>query len=316
MINEYLNKTISAIRSDAEFIKDFPQKLATPGVDVDYMIRKASILILRIIDYYVTSSLIDMDADISRLCQQSPAEAMKYREELNAAGLNLKNNYQYLFKEGTIYTDEMSIFPFQYAMLLGITLDVKHGADINELKPIPFGAIFLDYSEFELIYTDDDNILEQKFQKAKDLIFTLETVKDFINKCFEWSDKIQECLDRAHSNKTVINIDPNKLYRLHIYCNGQAYTSTTPEKFSTAIMGYSLPDFHVIHKDFFYSVLYAIYMVLGPLCPRDAWLRSVLSKFELPENDYYNAKSRLEGKGKHTSKLIERYLEIRRILEE
>ena len=102
MINEYLNKTIPAIRSDAEFIKDFPQKLATPGVDVDYMIRKASILILRIIDYYVTSSLIDMDADISRLCQQSPAEAMKYREELNAAGLNLKNNYQYLFKEGTI----------------------------------------------------------------------------------------------------------------------------------------------------------------------------------------------------------------------
>lgn len=243
-------------------------------------------------------------------------EAMKFREDLNAAGLNLKNNYQYLFKEGTIYTDGISIFPVCYAMFLSISLDVKRGADINKLKPIPVGPVFLDYSEFELIYTDDENILEQKIQKAEKLNFTLETVKDFINKCFEWSDKIQECLDRACSKKTVINIDPNKLYRLHIYCNGQAYTSTTPENFSKAIMGYSLPDFHVIHKDFFYSVLYAIYTILGPLGPRDAWLRSILSKFGLSENDYYNAKSRLDGKGKHTSKLIERYLEIRRILEE
>lgn len=316
MINEYLDKTISAIKSDAEFMQDFPQKLATPGADMNSMIRRAAILILRIIDYYVTSSLIDMDADISRLCQKSPREAAKFREDLNAAGLSLKNNYQYLFKEGTIYTDGISIFPIQYAMFLGMSIDVKHGLDINKLPPIPFGPIFLDYSEFELIYTDDDNILEQKFQKARHLNFTLETVKDFINKCFEWSDKIQECLDRAGLNKVVINIAPDKLYRLHSYCNGKAYTNTTPEKFATVIMGYSMPDFHVIHKDFFFSVLYAIYITLGPLCPRETWLKGLLSKLELPENDYYNAKSRLEGKGKHTAKLIERYLEIKRILEE
>ena len=69
MINEHLNKTISAIKSDAEFMKDFPQKLATPGEDMKYMIKRAAILIMRIIDYCVTSSMIDMDADISRLCQ-------------------------------------------------------------------------------------------------------------------------------------------------------------------------------------------------------------------------------------------------------
>lgn len=321
MINEHLDKTIATLISDADFLSDFPEKLRSFNdqdktiEDQKAMIKRAAALILHIIDYCVTSSVIDMDADISRYCQRFPAEAKKLREKLNMAGLSLKENYQYLFKDGTVYTDHMAIFSFMYGVFLGISIDVRHGADVNQITPPPFDYLFMDLSEFEFISAVDDTVLEKKFQSAKNLNFTLASVREFIDNCFKWSDKIQECLERSFSTRTTINIAPEKLYRLHDYCNCHAYTSTTPEKFAKALMGYSNPDFHVIHHDFFYSVIYALYLALGPLCPRDPWLRDTLERFELPDKDYYNAKSRIVGDRQNTTKLKKRFLEIQGILE-
>jgi len=81
-------------------------------------------------------------------------------------------------------------------------------------------------------------------------------------------------------------------------------------------MGQIRPTFHIIHRDFFYSILYALYINLGPLCPRDQWLRDTLERFELSDKDYHSTKSRLDGKGKKTDKLIERFEEILSILTE
>lgn len=321
MINEHLDRTIATLMSDADFLSDFPEKLRSFNdqdktiEDQKAMIKRAAVLILHIIDYCVTSSVIDMDADISRYCQRYPAEAKKFREKLNMAGLSLKENYQYLFKDGTVYTEKIAMFSFIYSLFLGISIDIRHGADVNQITPPPFGYLFMDYTEFEFISAVDDTVLEKKFQLSKDLNFTLDSVKEFIDNCFKWSDKIQECLERSFSMRTTINIAPEKLYRLHDYCNAVAYTNTTPEKFAKALMGYSIPDFHVIHHDFFYSVVYALYLALGPLCPRDPWLRDTLARFELPDKDYYNAKSRIVGDRQNTTKIKKRFLEIQGILE-
>ena len=115
MINEHLDKTIATLISDADFLSDFPEKLRSFNdqdktiEDQKAMIKRAAALILHIIDYCVTSSVIDMDADISRYCQRFPAEAKKLREKLNMAGLSLKENYQYLFKDGTAVAQDVTL---------------------------------------------------------------------------------------------------------------------------------------------------------------------------------------------------------------
>ena len=98
MINEHLDKTIATLISDADFLSDFPEKLRSFNdqdktiEDQKAMIKRAAALILHIIDYCVTSSVIDMDADISRYCQRFPAEAKKLREKRDtckSVGINI-----------------------------------------------------------------------------------------------------------------------------------------------------------------------------------------------------------------------------------
>jgi len=320
MINDHLDKTIACLVADAEYLSDFEFKLESfnaPGTtakDQQEMVNSAFVLILHIIDYYVTVDIIDMEADIYRFCQKDPGGAAKFAEKINKAGINLKCNYQRFFKEGTIYTGAIKTFPTFYAMLIGLSIDIKHGANPAALLPnIPL--MNLRYEDIEFIAAADDEILEKKFKSAKKLEFTLDSIKDFINDCFKWSDMMKDYLDRAFAGKNFISFDVNRLSKLHLYSNGKAYTNTSAEHFAQALTGQARPTFHIIHRDFFYTILYALYVNLGPLCPREQWLRDVLDRFELSDKDYYSTKSRLEGKGKKTDKLIERFEEIQSILQ-
>jgi len=131
MINDHLDKTIACLVADAEYLSDFEFKLESfdskSKEDQDQMTSSAFILIFHIIDYYVTAEMIDMEADIFRFCQKDPSGATRFADKINQAGLNLKCNYQRLFKEGTIYTTLIETFPFFYSLLAGLNLDVKHG---------------------------------------------------------------------------------------------------------------------------------------------------------------------------------------------
>lgn len=127
MINEHLDRTLATLVSDADFLSAFPEKLRSFNEqektleDKNAMIKRAAALILHIIDYCVTSSVIDMDADISRYCHRYSAEAKKLRDRINMAGLSLKENYQYLFEDGTVYTENIAMFSFMYSLFLGIS---------------------------------------------------------------------------------------------------------------------------------------------------------------------------------------------------
>jgi len=202
MINDHLDKTIACLVADAEYLSDFEFKLDSfdgkSKEDQQNMIKSAFILILHIIDYYVTANMIDMEADIFRFCQRDPAGASKFADKINQAGLNLKCNYQRLFKEGTIYTDMIHTFTFTYVMLTTIGMDIKREANIP-LPNTPLGS--LRYEDFEFIAAADDEILEKKIQAARKLNFTLDSVKNFIDDCFKWSDKMKEYLDRAFTGK-------------------------------------------------------------------------------------------------------------------
>lgn len=214
MINKYIEKTLSLILSDANFLVDFSYKLEMfnqyDNEEKNTMIRNAWAFILHIIDYYVSSEVIDMEADISRLCINDPKKAEELRHQLNPAILSIKSNYQFLLKEGTIYSQYLHTFPQAYAGVVAYYIDVKKGASPSALEP-PFPFNYLRYSDIEFISVEDDlKILERKFKTALNLDFSALSVKAFIELSFAWADKIQEYLERCNANKTKVSLDRDK----------------------------------------------------------------------------------------------------------
>lgn len=315
MINKEIDKTFDLLVKDADFLANFDEKLenfSSPSVtkeEQNQMIRKAWLFILHVIDYYVTVSMIDMDADLSRLCQKDPIKAAKISKSLNRTAIAMKNNYQYLCKEGTIYTTGLRGFVFLYGLCLGFKLD-----NVNIEEPVPFPCTYIDYSDVELIATGDDTeLLEKKFQVCKTLDLTVQSIKDFIDSCFRWADGIDDILRRTHTDKTIADIDTERLTRVYVYCSGVAFKKTlTLEKFYAAIRNIEKPQHCIENADCFYALLLALYNSMGILSQRDKWLKSVLQNFELESSNYYNAKKRIENRITH--KLCEHYDKIKELL--
>lgn len=317
MINEHLDKTIDLLVKDSKFLTDFDEKLEgfnSPDITKEeqaQMIKNAGMWVLHVIDYYVTFNLIDMEADLSRLCRKDPKMASKFRDKLNEAAISMKNNYQYLCKEGTIYSDGIGLFVPLYAFALKMVLNPKQ---FDFSTPKPFFAF--SYPEVEFISAGEDKyIIERKFQELRKIDFSVDAINEFISTCFHWADKIEETLQRMHSYLTIADIDVQKLERVFMYCKVFTFKdSLTFEKFAAAIRNIEKPQYCIIHADSFYALVLALYNTMGSLSSRDKWLTSVIKNFELESSNYYNAKKRIENKA--TAKLCERYNEIKKLLEE
>lgn len=317
MINKDIDKTLDLLVKDGDFLANFEDKLenftssSTTEEEQRQMIRKAWVFLLHIIDYYVTVQLIDMEADLYRMCQRDPVKAAKVADSLQKAAFTIKVNYQSLCKEGTIYDNErISIFVTQYAMVLASKLDSDGG------KKFPASPwVFLTYEDVELISAGDDRSqIEKKLDTCQKLKFTLDSIRDFISSCFHWADEMNFALKSMQSERAIVDIDLLKLERVYGYCNNIAFHNLTLEQFASAIRNIDKPKYCIQNADCFYALVLALYNAMGPLGSRDRWLTSVLQNFELESSNYYNAKRRIENKT--TPKLCERYDKIMELLSE
>ena len=314
MINEHLEKSIEILERDSEFIKgvkdiaddSFSRKSEEERLD---NIVKAQKWILHVLDYCVTAGMIDMDADLARICQDNLKLALKLRKSLNDTALALKLNYQYLCKEGTIYSDGLPLFKLYYKIAL---LTKLQGTTLPQNTP----NYIIDFSSMEFICSESDQLLlKRKLEQVESTGFTLPSIKSFIDKCFSWSETINTYLDRMSMNRSVMDIDNTILQKIYYHCGDKVFNQkATPQSFADAIRNISKPQFQIINKDYFYAILFAIYNSLGPLSSRDSWLKQVLQSFNLENSSYLNAKRRIEQET--TPKLLEHYKQIKEIIED
>lgn len=317
MINKTLEQTFATLISDAKFIKKFNENynyLLSQGTPQERFttLKEFAAFVLHIIDWNVTMHLLDMEADILRLCEANPYKALEFRTSLNEAAIALKTNYQNFFNDSKEHKDNFNSYKIVYCTLITKSICELNGTISTNTKKHPFEEI-LDI-DYEFIYSNhDEKILQKKLNTATKIEISTESVKEFTDKCFKWSDEIKASLERINLNKTIIAMNLYTLERIHSHCNGYAY-NTSFENFAKAIMGSNNPNFHVLHADAFYAALLAIYNSLGCLTPRDNWLKSILNNFGLEQKNYYNAKNRIINN--KTPKLSEWYHNIMSIISE
>ena len=313
MINENLKKSISLLEKDASFIKNIKDVIdanCSPDENKEN-INKAMTWILHVLDYFVTLDMIDMDADLLRLCNEDAKAALKFRNSLNDVGLSLKANYQILCKDGTIYGPEgLPLFKLYYKMALLMAID-----SIETNRVITTPDYVIDFSAMEFIITprNDVELLKQKLNHLENIDFSLDSIKGFINNCLSWSDSITDYTNRRQMDKSVFDFNTDVLRAIHKKCNGMVYGQTSPNSFEKAIKNLERPVFRVIIKDYFYAILYALFERMGTLSSREGWLASILTAFELEKKDYSSTVKRI--KDEKTEKLTSFYKEIVGILE-
>ena len=312
MINKHLNETINSLLMDAKFLEDLPEKkdeyVKDGQLDMSATKRLFSWL-FHIVDYNVTANLIDMDADLLRLCESDPKKAKELSDSLNTAAMIAKSNYQVAFEdesceditlkklltgqydyENATMKSILPLLPFSYCVCLGAYIDIKKGA-----SPLIWQDPFFTYEDMEFILADNNiDILEKKYEASKNLDFSVNQVKSFIDSSFAWGDKIQEYLNRMRQNKTIVEIDIKYLNKLYARFNGIAFDCPSSEKFAKAIMNIEMPDFEVKTKEILYAILFCLYNKLGILGPRSSWIKAILKNFKLDENNYNSAVSKFK----------------------
>lgn len=319
MINENLEQSIEILEKDGLFIsniKSIITSTSNPAATQDEVsanVKKAHSLILHILDYYVTVSLIDMDADLLRLCIDKPLQAKRLSRTLNNVGITLKQNYQYLCKEGTLYNEGLPLFKYYYSLALQTAINETVIA-----STVP--NFVVEFKDIEFIKTADKTTRMKKLELLSKIEFDLESIKRFIDSSLSWADKIENYLARAGSNRTILDMDDTILMSIYDFCGKNVFSqSSTPEDFAKAIKNIKTPTFQVQEKDHFYALVLAIYNSLGSLAPRDAWRDEVLKAFELNPANYRSAKSRIESedkeKAKKTKKLKDLYNNILEIIQ-
>lgn len=314
MINEHLERSLEILERDSEFIKGVKDI-----VDDSFSIKpeegrlddivKAQKWVLHVLDYCVTAEMIDMDADLARLCHDNPKLALRLCKSLENTALELKINYQYLCKEGTLYSDGLPLFKLYYKIALMTKLQ---GTTLPQNIP----NFVIDFASMEFICSESDqSLLERKLKQVESTEFTLSSIKKFIDKCFSWSDTINKYLNRMSMNRNVMSIDNTVLQKIYYHCGDKVFNQeATPQRFADAIRNISKPQFQIINKDYFYAILFAIYNSLGSLSSRDSWLKQILQSFNLENSSYLNAKRRIEQET--TQKLLQHYKEIKQIIED
>lgn len=319
MINDNTWKTIELVIKDASFFNGFQKKLdkfalpETTEEERNAMIKDAFIFMIHVVDYYATVKMIDMEGDLARLCREKPSKAEKLRESMNKSALVLKENYQKLLKEGSVYAEGIQMYPLFYSGIIKQSLTPDNGSDVIQSVPFPFNTPL---SELELISANDDIcILEKKYRMAKEMKFTVESVKEFVGYCFDWSDRIADYLNRMGEYKTVVQIGDGKLRMLYDFCISEGVvTECNPDHFARALRNEEPPKFHLSNKDTFYSIIYGIYELLGKLGTRDAWCAEIIEAFEIDRTSYTSLVSRI--KSRKLSKVLEnRYEQIKEILD-
>ncbi len=316
MINENLEQSINLLENDALFIKNIKGIISstynqqeTSDAELKANVKKAQSLILHILDYYVTLGMIDMDADLLRLCNDNPQLAKRLSRTLNDVGITLKQNYQYLCKEGTLYNEGLPLFKVYYSLALQAAIN-----DTVVLSRVP--DYVLEFKDIEFISTIDNATRKKKLELLNNTEFTLSSVQSFISNCLSWSDTIEDYLMRSRQYRTIIDVDDNILQSIFDYCshNVKIFSqSVSLISFVDAIKNIKPPIFQITQKDYFYALILAIYDSLGDLFPRNKWKDEVLKSFDLDLNNYRNAKSRIiSGKA---PKLESFYNEIRTIIQ-
>ncbi len=318
MINDNTWNTIELLIKDANFFGGFQRKLDnfalsdTTEEEQNATIKDAYIFMMHVVDYYATVKMIDMEGDLARLCRENPTKAERLSASMSKSALVLKENYQRLLRKGTIYSEGIALFPFIYSMKIQQSFIPDSGKDIIQSEPFPINTPL---SELELISANDDkDILVNKCKNALEMDFTESSIKEFIDKLFDWSDKITDYLNRMGEYKTVARIDDGKLRELYDFCieNG-VISSCKPDHFARALRNEEPPKFHLYNRDTFYAILYSIYELLGKLGTRDAWSNEIQEAFEIDRTSYSSLVSRIKS-GKLSRLLAERYERIKEIL--
>lgn len=323
MINTNINKTIDLLISDGKFIEELQEQInaynspQTNEKQKIEIIKKCSLLNFRIIDYIVSSHLIDMEADLLRLCEEDPIKARKYKDSINNAALAYKKNYQILYDNPSSIFAWFDIMLITYRQFLAIKLD---NAPASLIGP-SLAAMNISFEDIEFVSSGNDrDVLEQKFQIAKNLNLEKKNVIDFIERCFHWADAIDDILSRQKSDRTIVDIKPIVIQNIYNYCKGEAFDCASIADFEKVITNRcTQPSFKILNKEFFYTLLYAIYSSLGVISQRDAWVHSILRCFDLEDKDYYAAKSRIDSrdplkKNQYTKQQI-RFEEIIKLLQ-
>lgn len=312
MINENIEQSIEILEKDASFIaniKNVISRASDPTVSQDEVkadVKKAHSLLLHILDYCVTLGMIDMDADLLRLCIEKPLLAKRFSKTLNSVGVVLKQNYQYLCKEGTLYNEGLPFFKQYYALALDAA--IKKSA-VSTVIP----DYVIDFNNMEFIRATNKDTLIKKLELLDKTEFDIEAVRKFIDNCLSWSDTIDNYLKRAGTDRTILDMDDTILRSIFDFCGRNVFSSSsTSEAFVKAIKNIQTPTFQVQIKDYFYTLVLALYDSLGPLSPRDAWRDEVLKAFGLEAANYRNAKSRI--KSDKASKLTLFYKDIVEII--
>lgn len=316
MINEKLQESLDVLEKDAAFIKRIRktiQDAENPDLSQEErleVIKKAHTWVLHILDFFVTIDMIDMDADLLRLSEEDPQTASRFRDSLNDTALSLKQNYQYLCKEGTIYGPEgLPGFKLYYTLAL---LTYLKGQESG--KKIALPNYIVSYSEIEFFKVGANRaILEKKLKHLSQVDFSITSIKQFIDNCFLWSDKISEYQTRMRANKSSHEINRQTLNGIHEECNGVVYYNTSADKFARAMMNKEKPSFHLMNKDRFYAVLHALHLKMGALSNKDQWLNAVLNSFSIRKSDYMSTVKRI--KDKKTKKLNDFYESIISIID-
>lgn len=312
MINNNLLESIEKLKKDADFIQGIKEVINSWNTKEytsdkkNESIRKAQTWVLRVLDYYVTLDMMDIEADLLRLCTDDPLSALKLSDSLNEIAIVLKQNYQYLCKEGTIYRDGLPSFKNYYMSALFL-----HIQSFSQGK-IEYPDYFIPYMSMEFMKAGDDLLfLTKKLDYVNKIDFTVSSIQNFIDDCFKWADKINEYLNRMRAYKEIFEINRNALNSIHAECNDVVFYYTTAEKFAAAIMNYEKPSFHLKNKDSFYAILYALYESMGPLSKREQWLNAVLSSFELDKSNYSSTVKRIkDGTTEKLNKFYNKILDI------
>lgn len=315
MINDNTWKTIELLIKDAEFFDGFQGKLEkyelpnTTEEEQKAMIKNAYIFMMHVVDYYATFKMIDMDADLARLCRENPCKAEKLRESMNKSALILKENYQRLLTEHSVYSRNIWMFPMFYSKLIL----QPNLSDNDETVPFPLDTPL---SEIELISANDDKTIRAiKSRAASEMELREESVTEFVDNLFKWSDTIADYLDRLGEYKTVAQIGDGKLRELYDFCiSERVITSCMPDHFARALRNEKIPKFHLLNKDTFYSIIYGIYEFLGKFGTRDTWRNEILVAFDIERTSYSSLESRIKN-GNLSKVLKERYERIKEILE-
>lgn len=322
MINEHLLESMEALRADAVFIRGIKDTIDNWDKDAwseeikNERIKKTFKWILRVLDYYVTLDMMDVDADLLRLCTEDPRAALRLGESLNEIAIILKQNYQYLCQEGTIYGSEgLPGFKLYYQFALFSYINhITSAAEGRSNAPIPPGFIAT-YPEIEFMRVGDNlQVLVQKLSRIDKIEFSLSSIKQFIEDCFSWADSINSYLDRIKANRSVFGMNRQTLGDIYRICNADVFASTDESHFAMVLMNLSKPTFRIIKKDRFYALLYALYEAMGTWSAKDRWLDAILSAFELEKKDYSSASSRIK-KGKSSEALTEFYSKIKTIID-